>query len=150
MLNVVALIPIKDFETAQRQADIFVKHFGAILGKDLVSQDWKEVNLSPEGTQKYKLQEKQEGYWIILSLNYHPLWNFKKGIEYFESVPVYSMVNGFYVEPDWRDLHIEFRGQEYFRWGLWVSAISILGLSIIFLFFIERDNERKNRRDIKN
>ena len=150
MLNAVALIPIKDFETAQRQADIFVKHFGVISKKDIINQVWKEVNLNTEGTLKYKLQEKQEGYWIILSQNFNSLWNFKKGIEYFKSVPVYSMVNGFYVEPDWGDLHIEFRGQEYFRWGLWVSAISILGLSIIFLFFIERNNERKNIENNKN
>ena len=150
VLNAVALIPIKDFETAQRQADIFVKHFGVISKKDIINQVWKEVNLNTEGTLKYKLQEKQEGYWIILSQNFNSLWNFKKGIEYFKSVPVYSMVNGFYVEPDWGDLHIEFRGQEYFRWGLWVSAISILGLSIIFLFFIERNNERKNIENNKN
>jgi hypothetical protein len=150
VLNVVALIPLKDFEVAQKQADVFTKHFGVVSGKDIVNQSWKDVNLSPEGTLKYKLQEKQEGYWIILSQNYNSLWNFKRGIEYFEPVPVYSMVNGFYVEPDWGDLHIEFRGQEYFRWGLWATTITILSLSIVFLFLIEKDNERKNKTDFKN
>ncbi len=150
VLNVVALIPIKDFEAAHKQADVFVKHFGVVSEKGVVSQNWKEVNLSSEGTLKYKLENNQEGYWIIFSQNYHPLWNFKKGIEYFGSVPVYSMLNGFYVEPDWGDLHIEFRGQEYFRWGLWVTTITVLSLSIVFLFLLEKDNERKNKGDFKN
>ena len=150
VLNVVTLIPIKEFETAEKQADVFIKHFGVISEKDIVSQGWKDVNLSPEGTLKYKLENNQEGYWIILSQNYHPLWNFKKGIEYFESFPVYSMVNGFYVDPKWGDLHIEFRGQEFFRWGLWVSAITVLSLSIVFLIFVEKDNERKDIKNNKN
>ncbi len=144
VLNVVSLIPIKDFEVAQKQADTFVKHFGVISEKDIINQAWKEVSLSLEGTLKYKLQEKQEGYWIILSQNYHPLWNFKKGIEYFESVPVYSMVNGFYVEPDWGDLHIEFRGQEYFRWGVWVSSITLLLLTIIYLYAEDSHGKDEN------
>jgi len=150
VLNVVSLIPVKDFEAAQKQAGVFVKHFGVVTKKDIVSQSWKEVNLSPEGAMKYKLENNQEGYWIIFSQNYNSLWNFKKGIEYFESIPVYSMVNGFYVEPDWGDLHIEFRGQEFFRWGLWVTVITVLGLSIIFLVLVKKGNERKNRGDIKN
>jgi len=150
VLNVVALIPIKDFEDAKKQADVFVTHFGMVSEKDIISQNWKEVNLSSEGTLKYKLENNQEGYWIILSQNFHYLWNFKKGIEYFESVPVYSMVNGFYVEPKWGDLHIEFRGQEFFRWGLWVTVITALGLSIALLVLVEKDNERKDKGDIKN
>ena len=150
VLNIVALIPIKDFEVAKKQAEVFVKHFGVVSEKDLASQSWKEINLSPEGTLKYKLESPQEGYWVIFSQNYHPLWNFKKGVEYSEPVPVYSMVNGFYVDPRWGDLHIEFRGQEYFRWGVWVSMISILSLSIVFLVLVEKDNERKNKTDIKN
>ncbi len=150
VLNVVSLIPVKDFEAAEKQADVFTKHFGVVLEKDLINQSWKEVSLNPEGTLKYKLENNQEGYWIIFSQNYHPLWNFKKGIEYFDSVPVYSMVNGFYVEPKWGDLHIEFRGQEFFRWGLWVTVITALGLSIALLVLVEKDNERKNKTNIKN
>lgn len=142
VLNVVALIPIKDFEDAQKQSDVFVKHFGVITEKDLANQSWKEVSLSPEGTLKYKLENNQEGYWIVFSQNYHPLWNFKKGVEYYKPVPVYSMINGFYVEPDWGDLHIEFRGQEYFRWGVWVSGITFL-LLMIFFFLKINPNEKK-------
>lgn len=150
VLNIVSLIPVKDFEAAEKQADVFTKHFGVVSEKDLINQSWKEVGLNPEGTLKYKLENNQEGYWIIFSQNYNSLWNFKKGIEYFESVPVYSMVNGFYVEPKWGDLHIEFRGQEFFRWGLWVTVITALGLSIALLVLVEKDNERKNKTNIKN
>lgn len=138
VLNAVALIPIKDFEAAKSQTDIFIKHFGVVLQKDIVNQNWKEVKLISEGTLKYKVENKQGDFWVILSQNYHPLWN---------SIPVYSMVNGFYVEPGWGDLHIEFRGQEYFRWGVWGSTLSVLGLLIVFLIFVGRNNERK---DIKN
>lgn len=141
VLNVIALIPIKDFEAAIKQRDIFIKNFSSISEKELIGQSRKEVNLSSEGTLKYKLESPQNGYWFIYSQSYHPLWNLKKGIEYFKPVPVYSMVNGFYVDPKWGDLHIEFRGQEYFRWGLYVTTVSIL-LSVII--FIILQNDRKN------
>lgn len=150
VLNVVALIPVGDFEAAKNQAGVFIKHFGVINKKDLVNENWKEVNVTPEGTLKYKLESSQEGYWLIFSQNYHPLWNLKNGVEYFESYPIYSMVNGFYVEPSWGDLHIEFRGQEYFRWGLWVSVISIFALSIVFLVLSGISDERKNKTNFKN
>ena len=120
-----------------------------ISKKDVASQSWKEVNLSPEGTLKYKLENNQEGYWVIFSQNLI-LYGILKGIEYFESVPVYSMFNGFYVDPKWGDLHIEFRGQEFFRWGLWVTVVTALGLSIVFLVLVEKDNERKDIKNNKN
>ncbi len=142
VLDVVALIPIKDFELAKGQADVFVRHFGVASEKDLVNQSWKEINLSSEGTLKYKLENNQEGHWIILSQNYNSLWKFKRGVEYFDTVPVYSMVNGFYVEPDWGDLHIEYKGQEVFRWGVWISSIAFLSLIIIYLFLKTNRNER--------
>ena len=71
------------------------------------------------GGDHLKLDYLHDIHGVILNQNYNSLWNFKKGIKYFESVPVYSMFNGFYVDPEWGDLHIEFRGQEFFKWGLW-------------------------------
>lgn len=147
VLNIVSLIPDEDYQVAKSQADIFIKHFGTIAENEIIDQKPKELKPIPEGTLKYKLDDSPTGYWIVFNQSYHPQWNIKKGAEYFGSVPIYSMVNGFYIEPDWGDLHIEFLGQKYFRWGLWVSTLSFLILSIVFLFLIEKNNERKNPKN---
>lgn len=142
LLNVIALIPINEFEAAKRQSDIFIKNYGLITEKELTFQDWEEMVLSFERALKYKLEHINKGYWFVYSQNYHPLWNLNKGKEYFKPVPVYSMVNGFYIDPKWEeDLYIEFRGQEYFRLGMYVTIISIFLLIVIFIVF---QHERKN------
>lgn len=133
VFNVVALIPKKDFDEATRLGESLIKNFGVIREKDLSSDDWEEAGVTPEGILKYKFNPGSTGYWIIFPDSYHPLWKFKEGIEYFDSVPVYSAINGFYFDPKWGDLHIEFDGQRIFRWGVYFSVISVLGLSIVYL-----------------
>ncbi|MFH1827580.1 MAG: hypothetical protein ABH812_04135, partial [bacterium] len=71
-------------------------------------------------------------------------WNLKKGYDYYNSLPFYSMVNGFYVEDSWTNLFLIFRGQEIFRWGLYFSLISFLTVIIVFLSFAGRKNENEN------
>lgn len=136
ILNVVALIPEKDFIEASAKAEVFTKHFIVADPVSLkIENKYQEVEMQKWGTLKYKFSVPQGSRWIIFSDNYHPLWKLRKGREYFNSVSVYSMVNGFYIEDKWRDLGIEFKGQENFRWGIYWSAISVLTLSIIYLWF---------------
>jgi len=127
VFNTIALIPAAEFKKAQDQTEVFLKHFGTASLKDLQKVDRQPVDLAAI-----------KSGWLVLNDNFNPLWNLKKGVEYFTPVPVYSSVNGFYVGPDWTDLRLEFRGQEYFRWGVWGSVLTILALAIFFLY--ARDN----------
>ena len=83
----------------------------------------------------YKVTAPKDSYWIILSDSYHPKWKLKQGEKFHASLPVFSMLNAFYIEPDWTKTDIVFKGQESFRWGLWFSVVTILSLVIVYLYF---------------
>jgi hypothetical protein len=150
VLNVVALVPKEEFKKAEQSADVFIKHFGTIKESKLTDIAWQEADIVKEGTLKYKVKAPEKGFWLIFTENYDPLWKFRKGVQFFDSLPVYSMVNGFYIEPKWADLHLNYKGQETFRSGVWVSTIAFLSLSIIYLWLSSRRDERKNKTDFKN
>lgn len=137
VFNIIALIPKKDWEEAQKLVDTFTKHFKIINEKDLAGfpSGYQDVEINKWGTLKYKFPNPAKTGWIIFSDNYQPMWKLRKGIEYFSSVPVYSMINGFYVDKKWGDLGIEFKGQQDFRWGAWLTAVSLLALLICRIYF---------------
>lgn len=150
VLNTVALIPKEEFEKAERSTDIFVTHFGTIKESELTEMSWQKADIVKEGTLKYKVKAPEKGYWLIFTDNYQPLWKLRKGFTFIDSLPVYSMVNGFYIDPKWTDLHLVYKGQEDFRSGVWVCAIAFLSLTIIYIWVSPRQNERKNKTDFKN
>lgn len=133
VLNTIALIPLKEYQDAQKLGDVFTKHFKVIGKNDLKEMPWREAVAESEGTLKYKFKPQGGGFWLVLSDSYHPLWKVKKGTKYSDSVPLYSAVNAFYFDPAWDGLHIEFLGQRIFRWGIYVSAVSALILGIACL-----------------
>lgn len=143
ILNTVGLVPKNDYEKALVKADVFIKHFGETDIKNLKSElGYQEVNMEKWGTLKYKFIP-PEGYrWIIFTDRFNSLWKLRRGEEYHNSVPVFSMVNGFYVGDKWRDLRIEFKGQENVRWGMYWSAISLILMGVIYLWVKIKNNER--------
>lgn len=143
VVNLVALIPKEDFDKAQKLTKVFVDHFGVTNNVKTEKFDWDTPDIQNEGTLKYKLAPDQTGFWIILNENYNSLWQLRKGAEIFKSIPINSEVNGFYFEPTWNNLHIEFSGQDYFRWGLYHSLTAILGTMILLLIKYIK-NEKDN------
>lgn len=135
VLNVVALIPKDEFNKADSQAETYLKNSGIVTEKEINNFDWHEVGLKKVGTLKYNFATPQKGFWVILTDSYHSLWRLQRGADYFESVPVYSMVNGFYFDPKWGNLGVEFKGQDYFRWGVWLTSVSALGLLLCWIYF---------------
>jgi hypothetical protein len=140
VVNVIALIPKKDFDEAEKLSQHYINYFGVIKNENDYSYKWDTVSVVNEDTLKYLLTTDKYGFWLILNENYNSLWAIRNGEKYFNSIPINSEVNGFYFEPTWNDLHIEFKGQEYFRWGLYYASVSIL-LTLIILLYIHIKNE---------
>lgn len=137
ILNVVALIPKKDYQEALTLTDELLGKFetvDVINGTDAI----EEVDVASIGTSNYSVKSKVKGYWIIYSDNFDPLWKLKNSVNYYPSVPVYSMLNAFYVNPTWGGITIEFTGHKAFRWGVWGSVITILTLTTYFLYQKEK------------
>ncbi len=138
VFNVVALIPNDVFQKAQTKADVFAEHFGTAEVDELASEI-QEVDYQIVSPVQYRVATPETACWIIFTDSYNPFWKLYQGRLATQptgsSVPVYSMVNGFYVDPKWSKLEIVFEGQKQVRWGLWATAVSALTLAIVLLWF---------------
>lgn len=142
VLNTMALIPSIAWETAKTLSENFVSHFGSITVEDVVklkASSWGSLEIKKKSPVSYKIEAPQKGYWVIFTDSYHSEWKLRKGIQYYQPLPIYSAVNGFYVDPKWTDLEILFWGQRYLRWGIYYSLIAGISLTIIFLWNYKKD-----------
>ncbi len=135
ILNVVALVPKKEFNDAKKNAEVLIKRFTTInkVSNGYFTQNYLPVNITSTGTLKYEIVPTEDSHWIVFSDNYSPYWQINHNQEVSTTVPVYSSINGFYIDPSWANVKVEFRGQENLRLGLFVSLITLLILSICYL-----------------
>lgn len=147
-LNTVAFVPKKDWEEAQKLTQNFLRDFPVVRidGKGdeqelqqlaNVSQ-WRQVDYEMINPTHYKVAPPQNN-WIVFTDSFNPRWRLKTGKEVLSSYPLYSMINGFYIDPNWQDIEITFVGQEYVRWGGYISLAAIFSLAVIFLWFYSKD-----------
>jgi len=152
VINTFSFIPKEVFDNKISLANKIYEKFEVInidnlngiytLSNILSKQSWKEVAFTNDKVLTYDFTETPEGInWIILSQRFNPNWQLVRGDLFYQGLPFYSMLNGFYVDKSWQKYSIQFKGQEYFRWGVYVTAISVL-LSIIVFIILE--DERKN------
>lgn len=154
VINTLALIPKKDWEEARRLTEDLISTFEVVkLGgtddsselKGLAGSSlWQGVSYEAISPVRYKVKALEKGHWIVFTDSYHPKWQLKKGVEYVASYPFYSMVNGFYIGPlRTGQVEIVFRGQEYVRWGIYISAVTLVLIIIIFLWFYRSSRYNK-------
>jgi hypothetical protein len=73
-------------------------------------------------------------FMLVFSESYHPMWKAYIGSEEISPIPVYSIVNGFYITKTGSfDVTIYFTGQTYADVGLQVSLITLIVVSPIIL-----------------
>ena len=134
ILNTVALVPLEEYNRAQRVAFDYLDTFKTDPNKQSVISvvDYSFVNPT-----KINLTDSQKPSWVIFSESYHSKWQLHRGTDFFASVPVYSTINGFYYDPKWGEVTLEFVGQKNIRWGLYYSLVSFLVTSILLLYFYD-------------
>jgi hypothetical protein len=135
VVNVVALIPKKKFDEAERLANTFIEHFGTGGIKEAKLHKVLFEKISPV---RYKITAPENANWIVFTDSYHNQWKLKQGDLLHNSLPIYSMVNGFYIEPNWTKTEIVFEGQKQVRWGIYYSIVSALILVIFYLWKNDR------------
>lgn len=135
ILNTIGLIPENEFQDSSKLADSFVSTYGSIASPS--SQDFlinnAQVNIvSPL---VYKFTPGANDNWLIFTENFNSNWE--------PTVPVYSMVNGFYVAGQ-KDFVFEYKTQRYFYFGAFITGTSIITLAVVFLFFKIKRHDRRN------
>ncbi len=143
VLNVVALIPVNGMRVAEQLTQNFLGTFAHL---DLNNQeDQVKIKQILENDKWENLENGQatKQGWIIYTDSFNDNWKLQRRGKEDSSLPMFSMVNGFYVDPSWGDVKIIFKGQEYVRWGVYFSVLSFLVIAIVILW-ISAKNERKD------
>lgn len=145
VVNAVALIPKDELEEAQRLSRQFINYFDVVTLEDesdakeltelLGDTTWQRVEYEMASPVRYKLSVSVGGYWLTFTDSYHPNWKLKSGVGYLPSLPLYSMINGFYFDQRSDGTEIVFRGQESIERGIYLSIISLMVLTVIFIWF---------------
>ena len=143
VLNTVSLIPEEDYQKAKQYANDYINTFSILNLNDqsdekqflnlLNENGFKDVEFQKMNPVSYKINSDAGNQWIILSYNFNPNWALFNGSDFISPVPVYSMINGFYMKKGRTKGDIIFKPQDDLRTGVYFSLIAITSLVIIFL-----------------
>ncbi len=138
VVNTIALVNDTEMRAANQLSQNFLGYFQHFnlndqsdlskIGNVLGTNKWE--TLSESGVTKPG--------WIIYTDSFNSNWNLERVNQNDLSYPMYSMVNGFYVHPEWGNVRIIFKGDEYIRWGVYFSVLSILSIVVVFLWKLSR------------
>jgi hypothetical protein len=73
------------------------------------------------------VEDSDEPFLLVFSESYHPMWRAYIDNEEYSPIPVYSLVNGFYINKTGNfDVTIYFTGQTYADIGLHISLVTLI------------------------
>lgn len=149
VFNIVALIPKDEFNRTSSMVDSFMEDTEVINEKSIQKTVDKNIvepadfnKINPVNYLVNPDKKLTKGYWLVFTDSYHSLWKLKYGDKYENSVPVYSMVNGFYVSSLWKNVNIVFKGQEFYKKGKYLSIIAF-SLIVIVSLVIQKSKKKK-------
>ncbi len=138
VLNTVALISTEDMRIATQLTKNFLGTF-THFELNNQSDDLKiEKILKTSKWENFDINEIKKAGWIIQTDSYNPNWVIHKGDDYLVSYPMYSMVNSFYVTPEWGKVNIVFKGDEEVKWGIYFSLMSFLVIVVVSLWKVHK------------
>lgn len=141
VLNTTALIPKNEWVKAHRLASEITDRFQIIKLDEIGGLgNVMDIPFEMANPVLYKVNPKTPVNWVIFTDSWNPLWFARSGQKLTYPLPIYSVVNGFYVA-DWDSFEIVFGGQENVRWGIYISTVSILLLAVIFFWNYSKRND---------
>ncbi len=132
VLNTIALIPKKDFGEAMNHADFLLRKFGLVKENQVVEGKINELTPKELGSLKYEFNNFAGGNWLVFNDNYNSSWELEEGRSTVKPVPVYSVVNGFYIAPNTKSVELSYKGETDLRSGIYIT----LGFTFLFVLFL--------------
>jgi hypothetical protein len=78
---------------------------------------------------------------------YHPMWVAHVNGKEYQSVPLYSLVNGFWIEDTGElEITIEYKAQRWLYYGAGVTLVSLIGAAVYLIW----DWVRRRKSTISN
>lgn len=157
-VNIVSYFLKEDYQKAEQKAENLITKFGlynldnindqlelkSILDQTTVTN----IKYHQKNTTEYQIfLPESDLFWLIFSEHYHPEWELNIDTAS-QSYPLYSMLNGFYIQNPHRPegINLKFEMQQKADLGLKLSIISliILFLPLIVILIRRWYPQRKN------
>jgi len=146
VLNVVTLIPKKDWEEATTFAEKLLDKYEVVdmkvnnenLNNPFLISNWHEVNYQMISPVRYKVSEIQKANWLVFSDSYHQSWTFRNNTKSISPQPFYSIINGFYLGDNTSQGVLIFTDQKKIHIGMVISLASAFVLVASFLLIRKR------------
>jgi hypothetical protein len=144
IVNAVALIPKAEFEKAQKTANEIVNHFPVYkidkLPKTLFENKILPVVATANGTTRWSIERNPDAHWLIFTNRFSPGFALSKDQLSYQSIPVYSSLNAFYLRPEWQTSTLSYSGQTNLRWGIYFTVVGLLSVIIFALYTYSHEN----------
>lgn len=135
LLNAVSLFSDTKWKDATRKVTSYLSTFPTITNPQLadrVGEDtWVDLEYENPNPVTYKFSVPANLSWVMISESFNPGWRTK---DKKTSLPIYSVANGYYVKNVPAELSISFVEQDYSRWGLYFSGLTVLILGAIGIY----------------
>ncbi|MBI4058751.1 hypothetical protein HY404_00770 [Candidatus Microgenomates bacterium] len=143
MLNILALVPKKDFEEAENITQQLMNKFTTLnLGEIAkANSKWLPIEYQMVSSVKYEIKNFPANHWLIFTDSYHPQWQLVSDKALLSSWPIYSMINGFYINGAEDNFHLKFIDQEKVELGAKISMTTLFLLVIICLLPYDKKEE---------
>lgn len=134
VLNSLAIIDKNIWEEKINQANNLSKRISDFSEQNISSSSAK-LSFSKINPTKYivSVSGLSAPQMVVFAQNYDPLWKMNGK----ESVPVYSMLNGFVIEQDGEYI-VEYEAQKYVYPGLAISVLTVLTITFFFHYLKRR------------
>ncbi len=154
VLNTIFIAPEKNYNQAVETSKKYVSKFKTYRISDLDKDKIKVLpannyNLDYKSDRPWRhfVSDNSNVNWVLLKDTYDKLWNLKNNDQLVgNSYPLFSFLNLFYVKPNWKQISIEYLGQDYFRIGLVITFVSILVLIVVILMMYEIESDKRNNK----
>lgn len=131
IINTIALVPVNEMQSAEKLSDNFFRTFHHYDLNNLIDRNKLGIILKNNTWENLSDRSIVKSGWVIYTDNY--------STNFIDSYPLYSMINGFYVNNNEIDFKIIFRGDEYLKRGFYLSiASSVVIIALLAYFYIKR------------
>lgn len=132
-VNVISLFTETDFNNAKNLSRYLIDKFYVDDLSRVSLQNLKKINYQQKNPTEYTLNlVDQKPQWIIFSDHFDKGWVLRGSGA--KSFPIYSMINGFWIDSPKETLTLYYSPQDLVMLGSWVSFISA-GVFIVSLLF---------------
>ncbi|QQG43458.1 MAG: hypothetical protein HYW45_00370 [Candidatus Daviesbacteria bacterium] len=137
-VNVIALIPEQDYQEALSLSNQIIEKYEHInldtqIEKKLKDLQYQEVGYQMHNPTNYLISLNEGNKWIIFTDHYNRDWNINNTPHF----PLYSMINGFYVDQP-QSLQLQYLPQSSVKFSVYLSMATVLVIIVGGLVYFLR------------